>query len=219
MYAFIHPDAVNCSDDMRRIGYEVQVRPTPINVTDIRGGLKDHVNGASCCGATESLKLYSYLLSDHEIVVHLDMDVVVLQPLDDLFDSMLEGPDSPARRRLPAMWVDNVTELPEQIDAFFTRDYNMLSSTKKREPKQTGVQGGFIVLRPNETIFQASLDTILEGHYNPGHGWGGSKLRYGGYYGAAQVQGLWSFVYGHLYPGTSVELNRCIYNTMFGRPE
>ena len=217
LYAFVHPDASNCTENLRRIGYEVQIRPTPINVTDIRGELKDHVHGA-CCGAAEFLKLYSYVLSDHKIVVHLDMDVVVLQPLDDLFDSMLEGPDSPARSRLPAMWVNNVTELPREIDAFFTRDYNMLAHRKHRKPIQSGVQGGFLVVRPNQTVFQTALDTILEGNYSSTHGWGGPTLRYGGYYGAAQIQGLLPFLYGHLFPGTSVELNRCIYNTMADDP-
>ena len=201
------------------MGYEVQVRPTPINVTDIRGPLKKYVEGASCCGSAEFLKLYSYTLVDHPVVVHLDMDVVVLKPLEDLFDSMLEGLESPARHRLPAMWANNVTDLPKQIDAFFTRDYSMIRSDYQK-PLKTCIQGGFLVVRPDRAVFQEYIDTILEGQYDRDSGWGGPELRYGGRsWGAAQIQGLVAYFYGHLHPRTSVELNRCKYNNMVDSPE
>jgi hypothetical protein len=217
-YAFVHPNAVTCSAELSRMGYEIQVRQTPINVTDIRGPLKKYVEGASCCGSTEFLKLYAYTLVDHPVVVHLDMDVAVLKSLEDLFDSMLEGSESPARHRLPAMWANNATDLPKRIDAFFTRDYNMLAKAGFREPLELSIQGGFLVIRPDRAAFQEYVDTILEGQYLPDSGWGGPALRFGGTYGGAQVQGLAAYFYGHLHPGTSVELNRCNYNNMVDKP-
>jgi hypothetical protein len=215
-YAFVHPNAAQCSAELSRIGYEVQVRPTPINVTDIRGPLKEYVEGASCCGSAEFLKLYAYTLMDHPVVVHLDMDVLVLKPLDNLFDSMLDGPESVARLKLPVMW-SNIT-LPKKIDAFFTRDYNMLRNAMFRTPIETSIQGGFLVVRPDKAVFQEYIDTILEGQYIPDSGWGGPELQFGGTYGGAQIQGLTAYFYGHLHPGTSVELNRCNYNTMVDSP-
>lgn len=218
-YAFVHPNATSCADEIRNLGYDVQVRPTPINVSDISGDLKHHVEGASCCGSAEFLKLYAYTLTQHPVAVHLDMDVAVLKPMDDLYDGMIEGPSSRARSRLPAMWIANATELPQQIDAYFTRDYNMLTYAGYRKPIETSIQGGFMVVRPNTTVFQEYLDIILEGNYEPGRGWGASNgLRFGGTYGSAQIQGLVSYYYGHVHPGTAVELNRCIYNTMVDKP-
>jgi len=217
-YAFVHPNATSCADILEKLGYDIQVRPTPINTTDIRGDLKKFVEEASCCGSAEFLKLYAYTLTHHPVVVHLDMDVAILKPMDDLYDSMIDGPSSPARSRLPAMWIHNVTKLPRQIDAYFTRDYNMLSFSGYRKHFETSIQGGFMVVRPNTTVFQEYVDIILEGQYDAGVGWGAPKLRFGGTYGAAQIQGLVSYYYGHVHPGTAVELNRCIYNTMVDKP-
>jgi alpha-N-acetylglucosamine transferase len=72
-----------------------------------------------CCGEKEFLKLYSYTLTDYPIVVHLDLDSLVLQPFDDLFDSMLNGDNG----ALPVMHNKSV---PEKIHAFYTKDYNMI---------------------------------------------------------------------------------------------
>ena len=36
-------------------------------------------------------KIWAYTIVEHLVVVHLDVDTVVLKPLDDLFDSMLPG--------------------------------------------------------------------------------------------------------------------------------
>lgn len=217
-YAFVHPNATSCAGIMQQMGYEVQERPTPINVTDIRGPLKKFVEGAGCCGAAEFLKLYAYTLTQYPIAVHLDLDVLVLNPLDDLFDAMMEGASSPARSRLPAMWINHTSQLPAQIDAYFTRDYNMLKSAGHRTPTETSMQGGFLVLRPNITLFQEFIDIILEGKYEAGRGWGAPELRYGGTYGSAQIQGIIAYFYGHVHPRTAVELNRCVVNNMVDRP-
>jgi hypothetical protein len=226
-YAFVHPNATSCLDTLENLGFTVQVRPTPVNTSDIRGPLLKFVEGASCCGSAEFLKLYTYILTEHPVAVHLDMDVLVLKPLDDLYDAMMmmmidgshSAAEDAARARLPAMWTRNaVTDLPQQINAYFTRDYNMLTHAGFRKPIETSMQGGFMVVRPNVTVFQEYLNIILEGKYEAGQGWGAPELRFGGTYGAAQIQGLVTYYYGHFYPGTAVELNRCIYNNMVDNP-
>ena len=138
----------NCSDTLQTLGFVVQTRPTPVNTSDIRGPLKEYVEGASCCGSAEFLKLYTYTLTDYPVAVHLDMDVLVLKPLDDLYNAMrMDGSSSAAaaaRGRLPAMWIRNATtDLPTQINAYFTRDYNMLTRAGYRKPIETSIQGGF----------------------------------------------------------------------------
>ena len=205
MFAFVHPEAINCSKPLQALGYEVQIRPTPIRVDDVRGTYKKIASKAGCCGEKEWLKLYVYLLNAYPVALHLDLDVLILQPLDDLYDAMLLG--APVQGN---MWKD----LPEHIDAFFTRDYNMIIPGQ-RPVHQIGVQGGFLVVRPNKQVFQEYIDIILEGNFTVAKGWGET---YGGYYGAATIQGLASYYYGHVRPGTAVELNRCVYNNMADNP-
>jgi hypothetical protein len=215
-YAFVHPEAINCTETLEVIGYEVKVYDSPVLKSEIKGTLKEYVHEASCCQEKEFLKLYSYTLTEHKVVAHLDLDCLVLQPLDDLFDSMIEGPRSPARKKLPLQWVKNTTDQPTDIEAFFTRDYNLVNPGT-RQPHQIGIQGGFIVVKPSLEVFELYKATIIEGNYSRGPGWGG-QLRYGGYYGAAQIQGLCAYFFGHIRPGKSAELNRCYYNFMADAP-
>ena len=209
---FVHPDAVSCAKPFEDVGFEVLVRETPVNVTEIRGEfLRTHVHKIGCCGAKEYLKLYSYhqMMMEYPVVVHFDMDCILLRPLDDLFDAMIEGPQSTAAKNLPVMFGN---PLPEKIDAFFTRDYNMIKPGKK----YPGFQGGFLVVRPSQEAFEEYRELILEGNFVGGAGW---NRTFGGYWGAQQIQGLCSYYYDGIHPGTAVELNRCYYNQMVDNPK
>jgi len=210
LFVFVHPDAVSCAKPFEDVGFEVLVRETPVNVTDIRGEfLRTHVHKIGCCGAKEYLKLYSYRLTEYPVVVHFDMDCVLLRLLDDLFDAMIEGPQTAAAKNLPVMFGN---PLPEKIDAFFTRDYNMIKPGKK----YPGFQGGFLVVRPSREAFEEYRELILEGNFVGGAGW---NRTFGGYWGAQQIQGLCSYYYDGIHPGTAVELNRCYYNQMVDNPK
>ena len=235
MVAFVLPEAIDCVDIFNKLNYTVYIKPVPIQIDQIRGTYRRWANRTGCCGEKEWLKLYSYTLTQFPVVVHLDLDCLVLKPLDDLFDAMIQDSsnstsnraaaaavnsatkrDTAGRERIPAMWV-NATDMPETIDAFFTRDYGMIGVPGRRKPHQIGVQGGFLVLRPNQTTFEEYIKIILEGNYTERDGWG-DKLGYGGYYGAGNIQGLAAMYYSHLYPHRAVELNRCIYNNMVDIP-
>jgi len=208
MYVFAHPSTSECIEQFRDLGYEILLKEVPINVTEIKGNfLREKVIKTGCCGEKEYLKLYSYTLTDHPIVVHLDLDSLIIQPLDELFDAMLEV----GNRTLdvPVMFG---TPLPQKIDAFFTRDYNMVNLGHKH----VGLQGGFIVVKPNLDYFEEYKQVILKGDFVKGAGWEG---RYGGYWGAQQIQGLCSYFFDGLHPGTAVELDRCIYNNMADDPQ
>eukprot|EP01083_Nonionella_stella_P233126 821718_1 len=99
-----------------------------------------------------------------------------------------------------------------QIDAFFTRDYNMVKSGKT----PVGVQGGFLVLRPSMEAFEEYKSIIRKGDFQRGKGWGGKG--FGPFYGSMTFQGIIPYYYDHFHPGTAVELNRCIYNQMADNP-
>lgn len=215
MVAFVHPDGEDCMEILQLLNYTVMTKSVPFSLQQIRGNYRRWANRTGCCGEKEWLKLYSYTLVQYPVVIHLDLDCLILKPLDDLIDSMID-PELP-RDRIPAMWV-NTTGLPKQIDAFFTRDYGMIQIPGRRAPHQIGVQGGFLVVRPDQSVFDEYIEIILEGNYTESSGWGGSQLKYGGYYGAGTIQGLAAMYYSHLHPENAVELNRCYYNNMVDCP-
>jgi hypothetical protein len=214
LIAFIHPNATRCESTLEKLGYEVSIRDTPVDVTQIKNNsdMIRRVTKSGCCGEKEFLKLYSFTLFDYPVVVHLDLDTAILRPLDDLFDVMLLPAN--ATKHIPAaMWTPNVTH---PVNAIFTRDYPMINPGRK--VKKVGMQGGFFVVRPDQQVFDEYCSIIMSGQFYPGPGWGGANLNYGGYFGAAQIQGLVSYFYGHYHPDTYIELNRCNYNQMVDNP-
>jgi len=225
MIAFLHPDASDCEPHLRQLGYHVMKKDTPIKVEDIKKEwYREHVVKSGCCQEKEFLKLYAYTLLDFSVVVHLDVDSLILKPLDDLFlvmmnsDGGIDATESPIKtqntydganlKNVPVMLNKPLTET---VNAFFTRDYNMIRPGKEH----VGVQGGFLIVRPSLAVFEEYKNIILDGNFDPGRGWGG---KYGGYYGAQQIQGIASYFYDHFHPNTAVELNRCIYNSMADNP-
>lgn len=224
IYAFVHPDAVGCIPSLTRLGYRVQVRETPFNVSDIPNSDLKTAQENGCCGEKEYIKLYSYLLFDYPVVVHLDLDCIVLRPMDDVFSVFSDDTyDATNFIAESAMWGRDTPHLipnNKDVNFLFTRDYNMIEPGRKMI-HQIGVQGGFLVVRPNQRDFDRMVEIILGGGegYEIGSGWGGSSLAYGGYYGAGTIQGLASFYYGHYEKSNrSIELNRCYYNTMVDDP-
>lgn len=123
MMAFVHHDASECAPYLSKLGYEVQVKETPFNESAISNPELAEAQGNSCCGAKEYLKLYSYLQHDYPVVVHLDLDTIVLKPMDTIFNLMLD--DSFDRSLVESMWLAP-EQMPSQVDFIFTRDYNMV---------------------------------------------------------------------------------------------
>jgi hypothetical protein len=125
MYAFVHPDATDCASLLTQLGYTVQIRDTPFNISDVRNEQLVDAQKVGCCGEKEYLKLYSYLLSDYPVVVHLDLDAIVLRPMDDVFDLMIDPTYNRSNFNSSTMWTD--MELYDgKVDFIFTRDYNMV---------------------------------------------------------------------------------------------
>ena len=66
MIAFVHPGAASCSQVFRDLGYTVQIRETPFNVTDIQENfLREHIVKSGCCGEKEYLKVSTRLFWTH----------------------------------------------------------------------------------------------------------------------------------------------------------
>jgi hypothetical protein len=223
MIAFVHPSATHCSHIFTTLGYQVLIRNTPFNISDIQGEFfREHIGKSGCCGEKEYIKLYAYTLVDYPIVVHLDLDTLLLQPLDDLFLAMLghdeneEEEMSSIQSRIPIMYNKSLPTNTKSIAAYFTRDYNMINPGHKH----VGVQGGLLIVKPNMDAFHEYLAIVLKGKFANGAGWYDHKggETYGGYFGAQQIQGIVSFYYDYYHPNTGIELNRCYINAMADAP-
>lgn len=137
MYAIYHPQAKNCAKTLEALGYELLERDTFVNVKDIEGEfLRKNIEKNGCCGEKEFIKLEAYTLTQHPIVVHLDLDVLVLKPLDSLFDVMMQGEHKSEEEPLDLTQIDimwppsgGAPTPPTKVNAFFTRDCKLFLRT------------------------------------------------------------------------------------------
>ena len=206
MYAFYHPDAAPCASTLQELGYTVQERETPVAVEDIRGDiLRERIVKNGCCGEKELIKLEAFTLTEHKVVVLLDLDVLVMKSMDKLFDFILDPRKTPSSDDL--LRPDD--KIPESIDLLYTTDYAMVKPNRKVKP----TQGGFVILRPNRTVYDDFVAIVTEGDFrnSNGHGWGGKT---GLFWGAMTFQGLIPYYFQVLHPGRAVELNWCVWNNM-----
>jgi hypothetical protein len=207
LYAIYHPDAEPCAATLRDLGYTLVPRDTPVKVADIKGDfLREKIVNNGCCGEKELIKLEAFSFTQHAVMVILDLDALFLKPMDDIFDLMLHGKALPAEH---LQWKDE--PLPEEISIIYTIDYAMVNPGRKVKP----VQGGFLVLRPNQTVYEEFRHILHQGDYRDKGGWGGLT---GKFWGSMTFQGLIPYYYLLLHPGRAVELNRCIYNNMCSNP-
>ncbi|KAL7517855.1 hypothetical protein ACHAWX_002732 [Stephanocyclus meneghinianus] len=219
MYAIVHPDAKHCArPTLEQLGYKVLIRRAPVDSKYIEGQyLRENVSSDGCCGDKEFIKLHAYSLVDHPAIVHLDLDTLVLKPMDSLFDIIIQGPPTDGNNgglgvAFGEPIVSSHLGSKHNINAFFTRDYDIAH----REMKHVGVQGGFLVLRPSLLAFAEFSTLIRKGDFRADGGWGG--LGFGPFSGSMSFQGIIPYFYDHFHPGTGVELNRCVYNNMADNP-
>jgi hypothetical protein len=207
LYAFYHPEAAKCAAPLKDLGFIIEERDTPVRVEDIASEeLREKIVKNGCCGEKELIKFEAYTLTEYPIVVLLDLDVLVLKPLDRLFDFILDSSKLPDPDDL---LFSNAT-IPSHIELLYTTDFAMVHARRKIKP----TQGGFSVLRPNRTVYNDIVSIVKKGDFRfdvNGSGWGGESGRF---WGAMTFQGLMPYYYQVLHPGRSVELNWCNWNNM-----
>ena len=218
MYVLVHPKAAQCTKILEQAGYTVVVKEPPIDKNQIRGEyLRKFVDREWCCGSKEFIKLYAYDLEGHDVVVHVDIDFAFYRPMDELYDALLEPPNSPAQlaaqQQIVTQFPDEV-KFPERIEAFITRDYQQVIPGDNA----TLFQAGFMVVKRNPEVLEELRQVVLKGDFvdgwNSTSGWGG--LGYAGKVGAKAMQGLIAYYYDQIRPDVSVEINGCHYNWMGG---
>lgn len=218
MHALVHKDAVKCTMPFfeEELNYKVHIVDTPVSIDEIETAyLRERISNGGCCGEKELIKLHAYGLTQHPIVVHLDLDTIILKPLDDLFDTMLVN--TLTKDTMPSLHImPSSLSKAKTVDFMFTRDYNMATMHMIKK-KHVGVQGGFFVLKPSQQTLKEMKDLLRKGHYTGGNGWGDKG--FGPFYGSQTIQGFLPYFYDYIKKGqTSVELNRCYYNNMVENP-
>lgn len=137
MYAIYHPSGIKCAKTLESLGYTLVERETPVAVKDIEGDyLRSKIEKNGCCGEKELVKLEAYTLTQHLVVVHLDLDTLILQPLDGVFDWMLAGNQAQSfdASNIAQQWPND--EIPKKINAFFTRDCKLRKIIKRNRSNE-----------------------------------------------------------------------------------
>ena len=223
LYAFVYGETVDeqCQDTLSQLGYTVIVKYTlPFDISNIHDDtLRELIDSKGCCGSKEYIKLYSYTLLHHPIVVHLDIDSIILQPLDIVFDNILNNMRIESRRReveldakhiqrrggqsnMPSMEVGNARIDDDDDDDYYydhffyyTRDYYQQTKHSIKNPLKYGIQGGFFIITPSLHILNILTSNILHETYTKKHGW--SNKGYNGFWGDTQIQGFLSYAYSY----------------------
>jgi len=234
LVAVIHPRATHCTQhfhDNPLFGYDrAIVRDLGFDRSKIQNRFRygsHHIDLKGCCGAYEFLKLEAYTFeNDYDVVIHMDTDLLILKPMDDIIDTLVTGSVPTNLHTFNQQSIEKSSENgshPDNINFVYTRDYIQMSKLTT-DPTKYAVQGGFFAIRPNQMVYREMMKTIYKGEFPPKAGWGHEG--YGGYYGAAQVQGFLSYIYGSVLPRSSVlrtesrsvELHPCYYNSMVISP-
>lgn len=173
-----------------------------------------------CC-----LHRYTWTLDEYDWVLHMDVDCLmyVLGGLLLLLESIYEPgcyTECSERflvttsRQLTLCYIHthitrhkNMDDLLDlEKDLVYTKDVGMGGG------ENALVQGGFILAKPNRTVFNDILDIFKRGNFDGG-GWEKSRVGYA--WGGATVQGLVAYYFYKVAdPSRSYNANMCIWNNM-----
>ena len=145
--AIVHPSVKLARAPLVKLGYKIREKRWPFDSSGIKKAhLRETIDKSGCCGMAELIKLSAWEMVQYHRVMLLDSDSLVLHNVDELFD-------------LPHVFL-------------YTYDRNMDGPWSSHPP----VQGGFFVLKPDMARYQELEDTVREGDFREGSGWGGCVL-------------------------------------------
>ncbi len=87
LVAFVTPEVVTSRPILEANGWHVLEKGLPVPLDEIQN--KDYatkVANSGCCGADEFLKLWAFTLTDYHRVTHLDMDSIIFQNMDEIYN-------------------------------------------------------------------------------------------------------------------------------------
>jgi hypothetical protein len=87
LVAFVTRSVRTTRTVLAQFGWKVLERELPVALAEIENkNYMESMRSSGCCGADEFLKLWAYTLTDYHRVLHLDMDSIIFQNLDALFN-------------------------------------------------------------------------------------------------------------------------------------
>ena len=233
MIAFLHQDNNNKNCPLhdkyisllQSIGYKIMIVGTPVNLKAVRGVyLKGNIAHTRHGAHQDWAKLNIYTLLDYPLVVLIDIRTLFLQPLDELFDIMLNYNNATGTINVNSLWDGEVipigynhihkhkthkSVIPSlDIHALYTKSYIDIKPVNNNW--KAGINLSMLIIKPNTKVFDNLLNIIREGDYRFFVGWGGKG--YANFEGSMQSRGLLTYYYDYLYPSNNLELDRCIYH-------
>ena len=168
--------------------------PVPLqNITHVAGAedLQQSMPPNECCGEQEFLKLHVYSMTDFKVVIHLDLDTLIVQPLDPLLDAMILSPKTdegyqarqrlfappqthgdhdksnkfPYRRLAAALYEPRVALEQLVSHAYYTSDYNIYPRRVQRKGGKVGLQGGVMIVKPNNDTLADLVNLVHSGQF------------------------------------------------------
>lgn len=87
LVAFVSPGVVTSRPILEANGWRVLEKGLPVPLEEIENReYATKVANSGCCGADEFLKLWAFTLTDYHRVTHLDMDSIIFQNMDEIYD-------------------------------------------------------------------------------------------------------------------------------------
>lgn len=87
LIAFVAPTVITARSILSANGWKVLEKGLPVALDEIENqNYAQKMKNSGCCGADEFLKLWAFTLTDYHRVIHLDMDSIIFQNMDELFD-------------------------------------------------------------------------------------------------------------------------------------
>ncbi len=162
--------------------YHVEILGQPITFSALNqaGHIYISDNIADDIGIRDSMKLHAWNFDSHPVVVLLGYDTMITQPIDHEIDLLLINED------LKGMYIKTP---PDQ------------------ESGKSGVDTGFLIIKPNTTEFDNILHEYLNTPYDPQTGW--DNKGHNMFEGGMGLPGFLSY-YFEKDPGY-VELDRCTF--------
>lgn len=86
LVAFVVPSITKSRVILQAYGWKILEKKLPVEISEIENEeYATKMKNSGCCGADEFLKLWAYTLTEYHRVVHLDMDSVIFQNMDELY--------------------------------------------------------------------------------------------------------------------------------------
>ena len=200
--AIVHPAAQYCTDSrdgkgtydrvkvLEQLGYRVEIKGSPI-WKDVVSDPYLQENAPSDLGFRDLMKLHAYTLTRHQVVIMVDFTTIILDPLDEVIDEMLES---------------------DQIKASFAYEYATESPALEL---QRGINTNLLLIKPSYSEYNTLVQLYRSETYNETMGWGGHGV--GNFVGALGTSGLLTHYY-RSNPDTDIELDKCTYANVVEDP-